>query len=424
MENIENKVPNGENQDMQNSSFFSENVSSSNGLEPSIRFKNFCKKWENIKLKEVGTFQKGAPLSKADISQDGKPFILYGELYTTYDEVTYNVVRKTNKEVESIYLSNVGDVIIPTSGETPEEIATATCVMVPDVILAGDLYILRQNKIDGRILSYIINHVVNEKISRVAQGKSVVHVRAEELGKIAINYPSLPEQQKIANFLSLVDQRIEKQRQLVEALKKYKRGAFQHIYRNKLINWEKKIVNDFSPVYGGYAFDSKCYDENGSLNIITIGNVTGKRYISMDCNRIKDIPLDLQEHQYLKKGDIVISMTGNVGRVSLVNADNCLLNQRVAKIVIKDVYLKEYIYQVLSSSGFEQEMNNKGQGAAQKNIKNSDIENFIFYMPVDQNKIEEISMLLYCLDTLIDKSENIIDALISTKNGLLQQMFI
>ena len=296
--------------------------------------------------------------------------------------------------------------------------------MVPDVILAGDLYIFRQNKIDGRILSYIINHVVNEKISRVAQGKSVVHVRAEELGKIAINYPSLPEQQKIANFLSLVDQRIEKQRQLVEALKKYKRGAFQHIYRNKLINWEKKIVNDFSPVYGGYAFDSKCYDENGSLNIITIGNVTGKRYISMDCNRIKDIPLDLQEHQYLKKGDIVISMTGNVGRVSLVNADNCLLNQRVAKIVIKDVYLKEYIYQVLSSSGFEQEMNNKGQGAAQKNIKNSDIENFIFYMPVDQNKIEEISMLLYCLDTLIDKSENIIDALISTKNGLLQQMFI
>ena len=157
MENIENKVPNGENQDTQNSSFFSENVSSSNGLEPSIRFKKFCKKWENIKLKEIGTFQKGAPLSKADISQDGKPFILYGELYTTYDEVTHNVVRKTNKKVESIYLSNVGDVIIPTSGETPEEIATATCVMVPDVILAGHLYILRQNKFDGRTLTPFTN---------------------------------------------------------------------------------------------------------------------------------------------------------------------------------------------------------------------------------------------------------------------------
>ena len=144
----------------------------------------------------------------------------------------------------------------------------------------------------------------------------------------------------------------------------------------------------------------------------------------MDCNRIKDIPLDLQEHQYLKNGDIVISMTGNVGRVSLVNADNCLLNQRVAKIVIKDDYLKEYIYQVLASSDFEQEMNNKGQGAAQKNIKNSDIENFIFYIPEDQNKIKEISKVLHCLDTLIEKRDNILSALISTKNGLLQQMFI
>ena len=250
------------------------------------------------------------------------------------------------------------------------------------------------------------------------------NLKYPQIACIKINIPSLDEQQKIADFLSLVDQRIEKQRQLVESLKKYKRGTFQHIYRNKSINWEKKIVNDFSPVHGGYAFDSKCYNEKGSFNIITIGNVTGKRYISMDCNRIKDIPLDLQEHQYLKNGDIVISMTGNVGRVSLVNADNCLLNQRVAKIVIKDDYLKEYIYQVLASSDFEQEMNNKGQGAAQKNIKNSDIENFIFYIPEDQNKIKEISKVLHCLDTLIEKRDNILSALISTKNGLLQQMFI
>ena len=280
--------------------------------------------------------------------------------------------------------------------------------------------------IQSNCIEFVYQYLLKNENSwkSIEQGGTFTAINSDDIKNFPLYIPLKNECNKIADFLSLVDQRIEKQRQLVEALKKYKRGAFQHIYRNKLINWEKKIVNDFSPVYGGYAFDSKCYDENGSLNIITIGNVTGKRYISMDCNRIKDIPLDLQEHQYLKKGDIVISMTGNVGRVSLVNADNCLLNQRVAKIVIKDVYLKEYIYQVLSSSGFEQEMNNKGQGAAQKNIKNSDIENFIFYMPVDQNKIEEISMLLYCLDTLIDKSENIIDALISTKNGLLQQMFI
>ena len=199
---------------------------------------------------------------------------------------------------------------------------------------------------------------------------------------------------------------------------------FQYIYCNKSVNWEKKTVKDFSIAYGGYAFDSKLYDKKGFYKIITIGNVTGKRYISTDCNHIKSIPLDLQEHQYLKNGDIVISMTGNVGRVSLVNIDNCLLNQRVAKVIIKDACLKEYMYQVLSASNFEQEMNNRGQGAAQKNIKNSDIENFIFYIPKDYNKVKKISSTLYHLDILIEKTDSILEALIAFKKGLLQQMFI
>ena len=79
--------------------------------------------------------------------------------------------------------------LIPTSGETPEEISTASCVMLPGVILAGDLNIFRSSKVDGRIMSYILNHIVNGSIARVAQGKSVVHVQASEISKIEISYP-------------------------------------------------------------------------------------------------------------------------------------------------------------------------------------------------------------------------------------------
>ena len=95
--------------------------------------------WTTAKIGDIGTFIKGAPLSKADISSDGTPFILYGELYTTYNEVISKVVRKTQASVDKQYYSQIGDVIIPTSGETPEEISTASCVMLPDIILAGDL---------------------------------------------------------------------------------------------------------------------------------------------------------------------------------------------------------------------------------------------------------------------------------------------
>ena len=83
-------------------------------------------RWTTAKLGELGSFVKGAPLSKADISEDGTPFILYGELYTTYNEVVTNVKRRTQAQVDELFLSRVGDVVIPTSGETSEEISTAS----------------------------------------------------------------------------------------------------------------------------------------------------------------------------------------------------------------------------------------------------------------------------------------------------------
>ena len=107
------------------------------------------------KLGEMGTFIKGAPLSKADISDEGTPFILYGELYTTYSEVTNSVKRKTDKTVEHQFYSKIGDVIMPTSGETPEDIATASCIMIPDVILESiDRRIATQQKLIETLKKY------------------------------------------------------------------------------------------------------------------------------------------------------------------------------------------------------------------------------------------------------------------------------
>ncbi|MFQ7292872.1 MAG: restriction endonuclease subunit S [Monoglobales bacterium] len=199
------------------------NVSSSNGLEkqPKLRFPGFDEPWETESLDNLGTFVKGAPLSKADISLIGTPLILYGELYTTYSEVAYIINRKTDQTVDPVYYSRIGDVIIPTSGETAEDIATATCVMVPGVILAGDLNIFRTTKVDGRVVSYIIKNKVNRKISSLAQGKSVVHISAAELSKINISFPSETEQRKILELLKLLDDKIAKQSQLISILKKY-----------------------------------------------------------------------------------------------------------------------------------------------------------------------------------------------------------
>lgn len=208
-------------------------------IEPRLRFKaddgSDFPDWEEKTLGELGTFTKGAALSKADISDEGNPLILYGELYTTYKEVAYEVKRKTQAIVDKIYYSNVGDVLIPTSGESAEEISTATCVMVPNVILAGDLNIFRSTVIDGRIMSYILNYQAKRKIATIAQGKSIVHIQAKQLGKIFVEYPvDKDEQQKIADFLSTIDTIIEKQRAMVSAWEERKKGVMQKLFSQEV----------------------------------------------------------------------------------------------------------------------------------------------------------------------------------------------
>ena len=188
--------------------------------------------WKEKTLGNLGTFLKGAPLSKSDITDEGTPLILYGELYTTYAEVAYSIARRTDKKVPDKFYSKVGDVVIPTSGETPEEISTATCVMKDGVILAGDLYIYRPaTNVDGRILSYLLNHQVNNAISRIAQGKSVVHVQSKELERIHVIFPSSPiEQRKIADCLASLDDVIIKAKNELAKWQELKKGLLQQMF--------------------------------------------------------------------------------------------------------------------------------------------------------------------------------------------------
>ena len=188
--------------------------------------------WETHKIGDCFQIMKGAGLSKADISENnnGTPFILYGELYTTYHEIATQIVRTTEQEVDEKYYSHAGDVIIPTSGESADEISTATCVMQDGVILAGDLNIFRSKKMDGRFFSYMMNHHKKYDVARIAQGASIVHIQADEIKKISIPVPCMEEQKKISDFLQIFDEQIEAQKQIAEDYKVMKKALLQQLF--------------------------------------------------------------------------------------------------------------------------------------------------------------------------------------------------
>jgi type I restriction modification DNA specificity domain protein len=133
--------------------------------------------------------------------------------------------------------SNANDVIIPCSGETAEDIATARCVLNDNVLLGGDLNIIRLHKDNGLFMSYQLNGKRKYDIARVSQGVSVVHLYGEHLKGIKTYCPNLGEQNKIATFLSLLDERIATQNKIIEELKQLKICVRTLIFKTLNCSW-------------------------------------------------------------------------------------------------------------------------------------------------------------------------------------------
>lgn len=182
---------------------------------PTLRFPNYNGEWQKTVMGKVCSFRKGYGIAKDDLSSGGTPCILYGELYTTYKTAIAKTIKsKTSIQSKSLVYSQKDDVIIPCSGETAEDIATSICVPYDGVLLGGDLTIVHSD-LDGAFLSNQINSVRKFDIARIAQGKSIVHLQADELKKIFIFYPSIQEQRKISAFIDKIDERIEIQNKII-----------------------------------------------------------------------------------------------------------------------------------------------------------------------------------------------------------------
>ena len=198
---------------------------------PHLRFPEFTNEWEKCPLGLIADITKGNGISKEQLSAQGIPCILYGELYTKYkSEIITEIYSKTALNPSVLVKSQANDVIIPCSGETAIDISTARCVPYNNILLGGDLNIIRLKSQDGGFFAYQLNGVRKHDIARIAQGVSVVHLYGENLKRIKVCYPSIEEQRKITSLLSLIDERIATQNKIIEDLKKLKCAIIESLY--------------------------------------------------------------------------------------------------------------------------------------------------------------------------------------------------
>ncbi|WP_262486722.1 restriction endonuclease subunit S [Chryseobacterium indologenes] len=196
-----------------------------------MRFKEFNGKWRLNKLGEIFYSEKGKGLSKDKLVVNGEyECVLYGELYTKYREVIFNVVSKTNEN--DGLKSQVGDLLIPSSTTTSGiDLANVTAINKENVLLGGDITVLRsREKINNIFYAYYLSNYKKEEIASYAQGSTIVHLYYNHIKNMLIDFPSLEEQTVISQFLSSIDNKAQIEKSLLEKYELQKKHLLQNLF--------------------------------------------------------------------------------------------------------------------------------------------------------------------------------------------------
>ena len=177
--------------------------------------------WEQRKLDNVAEFSKGRGYSKGDLIELGTPIILYGRLYTNYETSISDVDTYVEAKDGSVY-SRGGEVIVPASGESAEDIARAATVDKSGILLGGDLNVVMPNEDinSGFLAISISNGNPQRELAKKAQGKSVVHIHNEEIRNLVVPFPTKAEQNKIVDYFANLDSLITLHQTKAKSIKK------------------------------------------------------------------------------------------------------------------------------------------------------------------------------------------------------------
>lgn len=369
-------------------------------------------------MSDIADLSKGIGISKDQLSADGEPCILYGELYTKYkSETIKEVISKTNIDNTKLVKSKANDVIIPCSGETAEEIATARCVLKDDILLGGDLNIIRLHGYDGSFMSYQLNGKRKYDIAKVAQGVSVVHLYGEHLKNIKTINPSLNEQKKIANLLSLLDERISTQNKIIEDLKKLRSAIIEREYTFK--------VQTHSHIGDFIEQNSNRNKDNIIQNVLSVSNRQGfirQREQFEDRSIASD---DTSNYKIVARNDFAFNPARiNVGSIArLTTFEKGIVSPMYICFHTKNSILPEYLSFYFETKQFFSEIQKRLEGSVRQCLSYEGLCNIPLFPPVIEDQ-RRIGKRLFTLVQKFNLEMTFLEMLQKQKTYLLRQMFI
>jgi len=384
-----------------------------NKLIPELRFPEFEALWKIITLSEVCDVFRGGTFSKADMDENGtEPCIHYGELFTKYNEVISYIFSKTNKS--DGFRSQAGDILMPSSDVTPNGLAKASAIIIDDVVLGGDMNIIRpKTDINSIFLSYLLNHSKSE-IIKLVSGTTVKHIYPSQIINCQIPIINCQkEQQKIASCLSSLDEVIAAHSQKLDTLKDHKKGLMQNLFPQ-----EGETVPNYR--FPEFLKDGDWVEK--SLDSHCLNLSSGKDKNTPDGN-------------YALYGSTGIigkasdaSYDGDFILVARVGANAGLLNRAKGKFSVTDNTLvidlkKEEVIDFVQYSLENIGLNKLVFGSGQPLITGGQLKSLNLIIPSKPQEQQKIASCLTALDNLITAQAEKIEQLKLHKKGLMQGLF-
>ena len=413
---------------------------------PAYRFQGYTDAWELRKFDECFNFPVSTnSLSRALLNYDEGDIksVHYGDILIKYpailniknDKIPYITGGKLEKYKSSL-LEN-GDLIFADAAED-ETVGKAVEVngLTEENLVAGLHTIVarpKDKKAEFFLGYYINSNTYHRQLLRLIQGSKVSSISKGNLQKTLVSFPKdFEEQQKIGAFFKKIDDTITLHQRKLDTLKEQKKTYLKLLFPAKgqtkpalrfqgfEDDWEEVKLGEVCTIQGGNAWKSDSYSLTGEYLVVTIANVTGEYFIAdKKGNRIDINPNEMQ--YVLKKGDILISLTGNVGRVSKMTESKGVLNQRVGKLTTTANF--EFIFSILRTEKFENEMRLASQGAAQANISNKDVLQYMILLPSLPEQ-EAIGTFFQTLDQEIAQVEDKLASLKEMKKTFLHRIFV
>ena len=389
---------------------------------PELRFAGFDGKWDEKELSKIANFSKGKGYSKTDLKNSGNSLYLYGEMYTNYKSQINDVETFTDKIKANSVLSKGNEVLIPSSGETAIDLARASHMNIPKVLLGGDLNIIEPiNDFDSHFLALeLSNGTVKKSLAKKAQGKSVVHLYNTDIKNQKIQYPCIEEQEKIGDLFKKIDALIEIQEGKVSKMEDFKKSMLQKMFPNK-----GKLVPDFR--FDGFDGDwspmflkDLVYSEyKGKAMVDKLILSGGTEYL--DTERLNGgTPILVNNDPDTSLDDILILWDGSKAGAIYTKFEG-ILGSTLRGFKINEGNDSYFIYSFLKMN--ENLIENKYRTPNIPHVVKDFSKVFEIKVPSYKEQ-QKIGGFFKNLDTQIENEEKLLDSYKMMKKSLLQKMFV